>query len=376
MRSLRLLLLIILRRTIRNILRTTLPVFRMAVAVCGIAVSIVSLDELDQLKFPQHLVDTREVQTAHAKKMVEKQWADWEKSTDNKKLKQLISELNEAGPGETTWRQRLNTSGSVLRYAYELGVASCIALLTICILYLLYALAAWLRLPVETVKLSKLEPAEKAVPVAIGTAAAAKAGAASIAAMLAVAPTILAGAGVLSAIVLLKQPVHQDGKDGIDGKHGEQAPPVPPPPHPGQASNLSLQIGGGMADHKLTVAAAPSWISSTKNLSDTATALAGTANSLIVYGNTLRDLYQQNWDEVQKQLSLVAMGSQNLLESGRVAHQRSNSAMATLLARDCYRQVTEAYLLKSTLSIESEQNGLRHRMQKEPCAEATLSAQR
>jgi hypothetical protein len=139
---------------------------------------------------------------------------------------------------------------------------------------------------------------------------------------------------------------------------------------------VSIAVSTPSGPQQLTIHADPAWSSTAASLNTAAANLAQTTNNLVDYGNTLRDTSRQNWAEVYKQLSMVALGSGSLLENSRLANQRANSAMAVLLARDCYRQATEAYLLRSTIGIESEITGLRNRMQKEPCAEPQSTAQR
>lgn len=391
--------------------RYILNIARLYTAVAGIIIGMGSLVVLDALKVDKPMSAQLDARRQYAQAMITARLAEWSKEAPGKPTAELIKDMGpkaisthqpitlaafireldeQTAPAPTTLGTQLGDPGSPLHYAYDLSVAACIAVITVCGLYLLYALAHWLKLPTDAAALPKLGRKPDVEKPASGAAKALAAGTAGIASMVSVTPVTMAAlAAIVSGTLVVR---HVDGKDGIRGPEGQMGAPgvagqagTPGAPDAGRPTIIDLpivykgppipiEVTTKPAEQHLEVRADASWTANTASLNAAAIKLAETTHNLVDYGNILRDTSRQNWAEVHKQLSMVALGSSSLLENSRLAHQRANTAMATLLGRDCYRQATEAYIIKSSVNIESELSNLRNRIQKEPCADLSQTA--
>jgi hypothetical protein len=200
---------------------------RLYVAASGILNGIWGLNTLDQLKFVEPDTELQSIRQQYITQTIASELAALKEKFKSPEdvgkqkieLEQLITKLEiQPHVPPPDWQGRLNRGGSTLSYAYDLGVAGCIALITICSLYLLYSLAAWLQVPADKVELIKIDSAGKTATEAVKAAAAGKAAVVGIAGLLTLAPTMLAAAGIFSAVIVIQ---HVDGKDGKDGKNGK-----------------------------------------------------------------------------------------------------------------------------------------------------------
>lgn len=374
--------------------------FRMKAAAVAIVLGVLCLAGLDSLKPEKPLSEELDVRGQYAQAIVKSKVEALKKdvkSADNiaerkQDLDNFIKNLDkEFASKQSDLRQQLDDSGTALHYVHVLVLAASIAVIAVCGLYLLYTLAYWLKIPATPTGLPTPDGSQGKPSVAAGAAQfigiAGMAGAMSkmilSAAMLATVATAVSGALVIR---------HIDGEDGPDGKDGARGADgrdalfrqpsdqyvfihndAEPPPRGFVHPTIPVAVTATLADQKVDLRADASWTASTASLNSTAVLLAETSRNLVDYGKTLKEqspqASQQNWAEVHKQLSMVAAGASNLLDSGRLANQRANTAMAVLLGRDCYHQTTEAYIVKASVGVESEQSSLLNRMHKEPCAE-------
>lgn len=393
-----------------------------AVALLGIVISVCCMAGLDLMKQERPMSATLNVRVEYGKQLL------------NAKLKQL--ELEQPGKGEKpkqtqgqaepvvppaftnwirsfdealqytpSWRERMGEAGSALHHAYTLGVAVCIAVITVCGLYLLYALAYWAQIPVEkkdagekSASPEKREPSagddaaesRKAAPaaaaegdlVSIAVKREAKdlparmkellsvttaVGASSLIAISSVA--MVAVAATVSTTLVLRQP-DEGGKPPLPQPPGEGQPkPGEPPSNSGnnvltfgpalpaepQPLNLTVEI----PEKKIHISPDPGWREgiqhfelATQNFKDSSANLLAVVEKLKPASGPTYD-----WSALEDKLKRLVDTNQKL-----------TLVTAAVLGNDCYRQGNEARMDSVFLGVDAGQAGWLSRLSKEPCA--------
>lgn len=371
-----------------------LNAFRMQMAALAVALGVLGLAGLDALKVDKPADALQRVRSSYVQKVLdielERLTKDYDRSKAEStgiKLEELIERLEHSTPPSApTWREQLGNSSSALSNAYKLGLAACIAVITVCGLYLLYALAYWLKIPGtvgpppprknEAGDEKKTSPGsgasapsarETIIPSAIGipgsglwSSLAAALSAASLAKVTAL--SMVTVAAVISGGMLIQHEIRVE--QTIKSMPGEGDAGTARSPQSNTVmtnNNFGAAEGGGaldisikMADHQALMQTDSAWVTSTAALKSSTADLSKASENLLTYVKGLpKD--PLDWDKLYRQLSALNQNATTLLEHSRVNDARIGTTVAAVLARDCMRQEAMKYISNSSLGVDSAQ---------------------